>query len=98
MPQLTIRCDEDLKSTVAAAARSQGRSLNEYVCTVLTAATNPDLAGSEAEQIRERLARAGLLLELPRLTTARPPREAVLAAGRRAAQGKLVSDIVSEDR
>ena len=98
MSQLTIRCDEDLKSIVAATARAQGRSLNDYVCTVLAAATNPNLAGTEVERIRERLAKAGVLAELPRRDVPGPSRDAVVAAGRRAAQGRLLSEIISEDR
>ena len=35
------------------------RSMNDYVTAVLDAATNPRLAGSQAERLRERLDQAG---------------------------------------
>lgn len=96
--QLTIRMDPELVERVQAAARRAGRSTNEHVTIILDAATNPDLAGSEADQLRERLRRAGLLAEVtPRAVP--PPDPALVAeARRRAGQGTPLSDIVSEQR
>jgi hypothetical protein len=98
MAQLTIRATDDLVERVRRQASSEGRSMNEYVTFVLDTATNPDLAGSERERLRERLRAAGLLTDLPRRRGPRPDPELVRAAGERAARGKLLSDIVSEDR
>lgn len=99
MSQITIRADADVIERVRAAAATSGRSMNEYVTQVLAAATNPEFASSDGERIRERLARAGLLAEPARPREGRrPSRAAALAAGRRAAAGKPVSDYVVEGR
>ena len=70
--------------------------MNDYVTAVLDAATDPRLAGSDEERLRERLDQAGLLAEpgAPR----RPAREEAAAARRRAGQGTSLSQLVSEDR
>ena len=99
MSQVTVRAAEELIKRVRRAAEMSGRSMNEYISVVLDAATDPDLAGSEAERVRERLRRADLLLPLKPLTgRSRPPQEAVRAAGKRAAHGKPLSEIVREGR
>ena len=72
--------------------------MNEYVTIVLEAATDPSLAGTEVERTRERLARAGLLATNPRRPGVGPDPVAVKAAGRRAARGTPLSDIVSGNR
>lgn len=97
MGQLTVRASDELLERVRAAALRLGRSMNEYVVGVLGAATDPDLAGNEAERVRERLAQAGLL------GPSGPPRprpdEALIAAARTAAgRGTPLSAIVSSDR
>ena len=70
--------------------------MNDYVTAVLDAATDPRLAGSDEERLRERLDQAGLLTEpgAPR----RQAREEAAAARRRAGQGTSLSQLVSEDR
>jgi plasmid stability protein len=98
MAQLTIRADDDLVNRVRRRAASSGRSMNEYVTWVLDTVTNPELAGTERERLRERLRAAGLLTEWPRYRGPRPDPEAVRAAAGRAAHGTLLSDIVSQDR
>jgi plasmid stability protein len=85
MAQLTVRTTDELVERVRAAAGRLGRSMNEYVVAVLGAATDPDLAGDDAERIRARLARSGLLA---------PTGHARAAAGR----GTQLSDIVASDR
>lgn len=82
---------------VRSAAQREHRSLNDYVSLVLDAATNPDLAGSTAERLRERLAAAGLLAE-PGGVRRRPPSAAVSAARTAAGKGKRLSEIVVESR
>jgi Arc-like DNA binding domain len=97
MEQMTWRAPADLIERVRRAAQRQHRSMNEYVTAVLDAATNPRLAGSEAEQLRERLAQAGLLVGGGERRS-RPPREEAAGARRRAGMGTALSQLVSDDR
>lgn len=98
MPQITIRADVELVQRVKESASGLGRSMNEYVTAVLDAATNPDLAGTEADRTRERLSRAGLLIVPVPRSGKRPTARAVAQAGRRAAAGRAVADFVSDGR
>ena len=82
---------------VRCAARRSGRSMNEYVTCVLNAATDPEFGGDEAERVRERLARAGLLA--PGGAPGRRPGSAALRRAKRAAgRGTPLGEIVAEDR
>jgi len=96
--QVTIRADEDLIERIKRTAAAQGRSMNEWANLVFRAATDPDASGSDIERIRERLRHAGLLSEHTPLPGHGPDPALVRAAGRRAAVGKPLSEIVSEDR
>jgi hypothetical protein len=96
--QLTIRTDEELVDRIKRTAAAGGRSMNEWANLVFRAATDPDASGSDIERIRERLRNAGLLSEPLPLPGHGPDPELVRAAGRRAAVGKPLSDIVCEDR
>jgi plasmid stability protein len=98
MAQLTLRVDDDLADDLRGMAARRGQSVNALATKILRAFTDPQAAGSDMDEIRERLARAGLLADPPSEPAPRPDPEAVAAAGRRAAQGKLLSDIVLEDR
>jgi plasmid stability protein len=98
MAQLTIRADDALVRRVKASASELGRSMNDYVTAILDAATNPELAGTDADRLRERLARAGLLVVPSRLSVGRPSSAAVDAAGRRAAVGRPLAEFVSDGR
>ncbi len=71
--------------------------MNEYVTAVLNAATDPALAGDDAAQLRERLARVGLLVtaSTPR---PRPDPKAVTRARRRAAAGAPLAEHVTDGR
>lgn len=71
--------------------------MNEFVTAVLDAATDPELAGSDAERLRERLERAGLLVPAapPRR---RPHPERVEAARKKASGGTPLSRLVDEGR
>ncbi len=97
MAQLTVRTTDELVDRVRAAANRLGRSMNEYVVAVLGAATDPDLAGDDAERIRERLARVGLLAPTGQARR-RPAADAVAAARAAAGRGTHLSDIVASDR
>ena len=98
MAQLTIRLSDAQADRVRRHAATAGRSVNEFVTAVLAAATDPDLAGTEAERTRERLARSGILADLPRRDGRRPAAAEVEAARRRAARGTALSHIVSDGR
>lgn len=63
MGQVTWRADDGLIERAKDVAAEQGRSLNDYLTSIVDAATDPDLAGGEAARVRERLARAGLLVD-----------------------------------
>jgi hypothetical protein len=97
MGQMTWRAPDELIGRVRQAARRQHRSMNDYVTAVLDAATNPSLAGDEAQQLRERLDRAGLLADLGD-SRRRPPREEADRARRHAGAGTPLSQLVGEGR
>lgn len=80
-------------------AAERGRSLNEWVSTVLDAASDPSHAGAEAEQVRERLARAGLLAPVTMQTPIAGVDPGRLAAARAAAgRGVSLSELVAQGR
>jgi len=99
MPQLTIRLDEALAREIKGHAAARGRSVNGWVVAVLRAAVDPELADSEAERTRARLARAGLLATPERPAPVGPPTpERVRAARRAAGSGTPLSALVSDGR
>ncbi|MGI9003376.1 MAG: transcriptional regulator [Pseudonocardia sp.] len=97
MVQVTWRAPDELVDRVRAAAAAQNRSVNEYLTRLAEAATDPELAGTEATRIRERLDRAGLLVAstAPRH---RPDTAAVAAARAAAASGTPLADLVVDGR
>ncbi|MGP4017363.1 transcriptional regulator [Saccharopolyspora sp. 5N708] len=97
MLQVSWRASDELVERVKFAAARAGKSMNEYLTQVLDAATNPELAGDEAEQVRERLAAVGLLAK-PGEPRIRPDREAVRQARAAGRRGKSAAEIVAEDR
>jgi hypothetical protein len=97
MTEVSWRASGELVERVRIAAKQRGRSVNDFMTSVLDAATNPYLAGSEAERVRERIAAAGLLVE-PRPRSSRPDPAQVAAARGRAGQGTPLSDIVAAGR
>ena len=82
---------------VRRAAQQQGRSINDYITTVLDVATNPDAAGTEWERLRERLASAGLLAP-PGEPRRRPSPDKVARARVAAGQGTSLSELVTSSR
>lgn len=98
MAQMTWRSDEELLQRVRRAAERQGRSMNEYVTAVLDAVTNPDLAGGEAERLRERIDRAGLLVPPSPDGRHRPVEHDVAHARSAAGTGRPLSDLIDEGR
>ena len=98
MGQLTLRLPDQLGEKLKSAAVAAGKSLNRWATDVLHAAVDPNLAGDEATALRERLARAGLLVH-PTPTRRARPRGADLTRARAAAgRGQQLSHLVSEGR
>lgn len=97
---MTWRTSEELLERVRSQAERHGRSLNDWVSTVMAAASDPSHAGGDADRVRERLAHAGLLETTAALpTSARRPASRRLAAARAAAgRGTPLSDLVTEAR
>lgn len=98
MEQLTIRASDELIERVRRAAEYEGESMNEYVTETLAARTDPELAGTEIERIRERLARAGLLEQSGPSRAERPHPDELARARAEAGRGTSLSDLVSEGR
>jgi hypothetical protein len=98
MRQLTLRVPEELAEQLKGAARDRKESVNGYAVKVLSAAVDPDLAGDEITGLRERLARAGLLLTPEPLPTKRRSTPALDRARATAGRGRPLSDLVTEGR
>ena len=98
MHQLTLRVSDDLAARLKQAAAERDRSVNSLATAVLAAAVDPDLAGEEADQIRERLARAGILAPATGGPRPRPDSAELESARRRAGRGRPLSDFVAEGR
>jgi hypothetical protein len=98
MAQITIRADEPLADAVRKQAADDGKSMNEAMLMLMRVYVDPDLAGTDAERIRARLKRAGLLAS-PIPTQAVAPDPAKLARARAAAgAGTPLSAHVHADR
>jgi plasmid stability protein len=99
MGQMTWRVDDELLRRVRLQAQQHGRSLNEWVTTVLAAASDPSYAGTDADRVRERLARAGLLETTTAPPAVRRPAPTARPAARAAAgRGTPLSDLVADGR
>jgi plasmid stability protein len=97
--QLTLRLDDDLARHLKAKAAEDGRSVNALVVAGLRALVDPDWAGDEADRLRERFRRAGILSEPgPPLHRRRQDPEVLARARAAAGNGKPLSDYVSEGR
>lgn len=95
---MTWRATEELLGRVRLQAEQQGRSLNEWVTTVLAAASDPSYASTDAERVRERLARAGLLEAASTTGRRRPDRKRLAAARAAASGGAPLSELVTDTR
>lgn len=63
MRRISWRAPAELVERVRAAADAEHHSVNEFLTRLAEAATNPDLAEDDMARTRERLPRAGLLVE-----------------------------------
>jgi hypothetical protein len=100
VPHETLgRAQDDLTALVKAHAADRGRSVNGWIVAVLRAAVDPELADTETERTRARLAKAGLLVT-PAGASGRPgPDPERLAEARRAAgTGESLSRLVTDGR
>lgn len=97
MTQVTWRAPDELVERVRQVASRRGCSLNEYLTQLAQAATDPALAGDDADRLRERLALAGLLAEAG-ARRPRPDGDAVARARRAAGEGTPLSRLVVRDR
>jgi hypothetical protein len=98
MKQVTLRMEDRLANFLKQAAAARSESVNSYAQAVLTAAVDPEYAGDETAQLRERLARAGLLATPTPVSHPAPDPAAVARAGKRAARGRSLSSMIIEDR
>lgn len=98
MSQLTLRIPDELVGRLKVAATERGQSVNRWATDVLSAAVDPAFAGDGAEALRERLARAGLLVPTTPGKRRRPNRTAVARARAAAGRGRSLSDLVSDSR
>lgn len=98
MPQLTLRVTDELADDLREEAARRGKSLNAWAGDVLRAAVDPDMAGSEADRLRERLRRAGLLAEPPLRVVERPDPDLLARAEEAAGRGRPLAEFVSEGR
>lgn len=95
---MTWRTTDELLDRVRRQAEQRGRSLNDWVSTVLEAASDPSHAGTEAEQVRERLARAGVLDSVADVVGPAPDPGRVAAARVRAGAGTPLAQLVAQGR
>jgi predicted transcriptional regulator len=98
MRQMTLRVPDELSERLKGAARDREESVNGYAVKILSAAVDPDFAGDEITGLRERLARAGLLLTPEPIPTKRPSAQALSRARAAAGGGRALSDFVAEGR
>jgi hypothetical protein len=98
MRQVTLRLDDRLATFLKQAAAARNESVNAYAQTVLSTAVDPEFAGDEAAQLRERLSRAGLLAVPTPVSYPAPDEKALAGARKRAGRGRSLSSIVIEDR
>lgn len=97
MSQVTWRAPDELVERVRQVAARQGRSLNDYLTRLAEAAVDPELAGNDMERLRERLARAGLIVA-PGAKRRPPNQNSVAKARRRAGEGTPLSDLIKQER
>ena len=94
---MTWRVSEELLERVRRQAAEHGRSLNDWVTTVLAAVSDPAHADSATDEVRERLAHAGLL-QPTGPAGSRPAKAAVARARAAAGRGTSLATLVADGR
>lgn len=99
MRQFSVRLSDEHGAAVQRLAAARRRSVNQTFADLVAAATDPMHAGGELAELRERLGRAGLVLDVSALPDAPAPEERELDDARAAAgRGTSLSELVSEGR
>lgn len=99
MAQISLRISDQLAEDLKADARRQKLSVNGYITHILNSVSDPEYGGTEAERVRERLRRAGLLAERSDDSeNERPSRQEFEQARAKAGEGKPLSDYVIDGR
>lgn len=98
MRQISLRVGDELAAAIADEAERRGLSVNAWLQLLARAALDPASAGGEAERLRERLRRAGLLDDEPEVHAGRVDPEALARARSAAGAGTPLSDLVIEGR
>ena len=99
MAQISLRIPDELADDIKADAKAQKLSVNGYITYILRSASDPEFGGTEAERVRDRLRRAGLLEEWPgEPEEKRPDREEIARIRAKAGKGTSLSDLVIEER
>ena len=100
MAQITLRLDDDLADAIRDEAARRNRSVNAWLQELARAVVDPASSGDEVERLRERLGRAGLLIEFDGYPADEPgpDPDAVAAARAEAGRGRPLSSFVSEGR
>jgi hypothetical protein len=99
MAQISLRISDELAEDIKSDARRRKLSVNGYITYILRSASDPEFGGSEAERVRERLRRAGLLEEWDGEPEIEPPTQEEFEQARAAAsKGKSLTDLLLEER
>lgn len=98
MRQISLRVPDQLADDLKRAAADREASLNSFATAALRAAVDPDFSGDEAERLRGRLRRAGLLWEPEGVPPDPPTREELERARAAAGEGTPLSELVSAGR
>lgn len=96
--QVTLRLPDQLAADLRAEAARLGQSVNAFATLGLRALVDPDAEGEEIERLRGRLRRAGALERFEPTTLERPDEAELAEAREAAAQGRPLSEYVSEGR
>lgn len=99
MHQFSVRLSDEHGAAVKRLAQARGRSVNQTFEDLVVAATDPSHAGDEIQSLRERLARAGFVVDHVWGQAPSRPSDDELARARAAAGvGTALSEIVAEQR
>lgn len=99
MHQFSVRLTDERAAAIKRLAAARGRSVNQTFEDLVVAATDPANADSEVAALRERLGRAGLLVDhVWGADVVRPTDDELAAARAAAGRGTPLAQMVSENR